>query len=560
MPKMRGFLKTKEKIDAKDWELAQIRTAARLGDLFRSDDAASTKDAATASTEPETPAAAIEVPIDVGPTPWAGGARPPIIVVGVSEIVSVLGERKETERAVPLTAPAPTEDPAAPRAAEPEVVSPANPIGQTESDVPVLAPAHDARPIGVMARPGDDVGRDPWRLPSETGPTRAFEPPTAAHLFPSPSSPSPRLSEGAHVERPAAVVLGSVAVAEAASVAFEAVPPPVVEPSVATLGGRPPVPVFDAELAATARTPRPVEDTDVGSRPTTTRTRTRRAESPSAPTTTPIAKPAAPRTMSRTARTRTRRAPVPVPVAAYCPYCATRLEPPPTTSKRCDRCRQRIVVKRINGAAVFLTEAAVLVFDAQRERVRNSARWVRDRDRWLGFAAAAGAPAERVRQVGSARVSVDVVAAARRLYVTTVDKAFRAARNARDWDAAARLRREEAGVLHRIAGASVPPTAEFVTIYREGVAAELKGIAEIARDAELVSARCCDACRGDDKAIARISTELRTPRLPHAGCPKGLCRCRWDLATRDRQTLRRYLRRRPGSEPRIGQPAGQPGE
>jgi hypothetical protein len=261
--------------------------------------------------------------------------------------------------------------------------------------------------------------------------------------------------------------------------------------------------------------------------------------------------------MSRTARTRTRRAPVPVPAAAYCPYCATRLDPPPTTSKRCDRCRQRIVVKRINGAAVFLTEAAVLVFDAQRERVRNSARWVRDRDRWLGFAAAAGAPAERVRQVASARLSEEVVGAARKLYVTTVDKAFRAARNARDWDMAARLRREEAGVLHRIAGASIPPPTDVLTIYREGVAAELKGIAEIARDAELVAARCCDVCRGDDKAIARISTELRTPRLPHAGCPKGLCRCRWDLATRDRQTLRRYLRRRPGSELRTDQPAGQ---
>ena len=103
--------------------------------------------------------------------------------------------------------------------------------------------------------------------------------------------------------------------------------------------------------------------------------------------------------------------------------------------------------------------------------------------------------------------------------------------------------------LHRFAGGTVPPPADVVTIYREGVAAELKGIAEIARDAELVAARCCDVCRGDDKAIARISTELRTPRLPHAGCTKGLCRCRWDLATRDRQTLRRYLRRRPGPHP-----------
>ena len=207
-------------------------------------------------------------------------------------------------------------------------------------------------------------------------------------------------------------------------------------------------------------------------------------------------------------------------------------------------------MKRINGAAVYLTEASVLVFDAQRERGRNSARWIRDRDRWLGHASAAGAPAERVKQLTAARLSEDVVVAARKLYLTTVDRAFRAARNDRHWDVAARLRRDEAAVLHRVDGASLAPSADVVAIFREGVAAELKGIAEIARDAELVGARCCDTCRGDDRAIARISAELRTPRLPHAGCPKGVCRCHWDLATRDRLTLRRYLRRRSGAEPR----------
>ena len=85
-------------------------------------------------------------------------------------------------------------------------------------------------------------------------------------------------------------------------------------------------------------------------------------------------------------------------------------------------------------------------------------------------------------------------------------------------------------------------------MHQEGATAELRGIAEISRNAELVSARCCAACRGDDRVVVRIVQELRAPRLPHAGCPKGLCRCHWDLPARDRLTIARYLQRRPGSE------------
>ena len=353
-----------------------------------------------------------------------------------------------TTPAFPATEPDPPLVATVPPTPAPEGVSPATPIGQTETGIPVIAPARDARPIGVMARPGDAVGRDPWRLPQDrfrpcvaaTGPdprpcvaatgrrplpVRSRHP-TAAHLFPpaAPSRPTPSAiplgppsgpSAGPHIE-PTPVLAGAVAVAETATGAPEIVAPPMVEPPVATVAAdavaspvvapsarrQDPqaVPVLEPEPPASpSRTRRAGDDKAGRSRPTTTRTRTRRTAPPSASAKAPAAKAAAPRTMSRTARTRTRRAPVPVPAAAYCPYCATRLDPPPTTSKRCDRCRQKIVVKRINGAVVFLTEAAVLVFDAQRERGRNSARWVRDRDRWLGFAAAAGAPAERVRQV-----------------------------------------------------------------------------------------------------------------------------------------------------------------
>jgi hypothetical protein len=249
---------------------------------------------------------------------------------------------------------------------------------------------------------------------------------------------------------------------------------------------------------------------------------------------------------------RTRSVPAAAPTA-YCPYCAKLLDPAPTTSRRCDRCRQRIVVKRIDGTAVYLTEAAVLVFEAERKRVMASVRWARDRDRWLQHAAAAGAPAHRMAQLAVARLSGDVVIAARKLYLNTVDRAFRTARNEGDWDEASRLRRDEAAVLYRFAGSPAQPPDEVVALFREGVAAELRGVGTIARDAELVSARCCDTCRGDDRLVVKITTELRTPRLPHAGCPRGLCRCHWDLATRDRLTMRRYLRRRPTADLRLAQ-------
>lgn len=247
--------------------------------------------------------------------------------------------------------------------------------------------------------------------------------------------------------------------------------------------------------------------------------------------------------------------PVPPPApTAHCPYCALLLDPAPTVSKRCDRCRQRIVVKRADGRMVYLTEAAVLVFDAERRRVANAGRLTRERERWLRLAAPAGAPASRVTQLGAARLTEEVVSAARTLYLTTVDRAVRAAKHDRDWDAAARIRREQAMTLYRLAGSRVPPPAEVLAVYREGVAAELRGVAEISRDAELVSARCCDACRADDGRIFRIATELRVPRLPHAACPKGLCHCQWDLAARDRRTIRRYLQRRPGTAVRAVSP------
>lgn len=230
--------------------------------------------------------------------------------------------------------------------------------------------------------------------------------------------------------------------------------------------------------------------------------------------------------------------------APYCPYCALLLDPPPEANRRCPRCRERIIVKRVDGRTIYLTEASVSVFDAERRRMASAGRWTRERQRWLKVATAVGAPAERVARLEAAPLSEELVRAAHALYSTTVDRSFKTAKRERRWDDASRIMREHAQVLFRLAGASIPPPEESVRAHQQAAAAALHGIAEMAREAELVGARCCSTCAADHGQTFRIATELRTPRLPHTACPKGLCRCDWYLAVRDQTMVRRHLRRR----------------
>ena len=633
-----------------------MRTAARLGDLFPTDGDPAGKEKAARDKGQDADGATDPSTIVVGPGPWPGGPRPPIIVVGVSDIVSVLPKTGPVQPtiigAAPPTiisatpapeAPAPppiiiSATPPAAVAADPlapadpivvvatetvvaeHVIVPAKPIGLATAAAdepkltPVMAEPHEggpAKPIGVMARAGDAVGEDTWRLPEPTpAPVPALARavpaapglPAAAHVFAKQANEDRADDDLASLVRTKAV--------------HETVTRPAPERTTAAVSAtsgrvprtRPVVARAQAERSASATSPaappperRRRSGTASAERPTKTQRpapaeRTRQAAAPKArsapkpqpakarvePATAQVIPTAPPAAQPRVEPARARVEPAPTPAAkarpatkarsatkkrsagktrsvptaaptAYCPYCAKLLDPAPTASRRCDRCRQRIVVKRIDGTSVYLTEAAVLVFEAERRRVMASVRWARDRDRWLQHAAAAGAPAERMAQLAVARLSAEVVSAARKLFLNTVDRAFRTARNEGDWDEASRLRRDEAAVLYRFAGSPAQPPDEVIAIFRDGVAAELRGVAAIARDAELVSARCCDICRGDDRLVARISTELRSPRLPHAGCPRGLCRCHWDLATKDRLTMRRYLRRRPSTELRLAQ-------
>ncbi len=231
--------------------------------------------------------------------------------------------------------------------------------------------------------------------------------------------------------------------------------------------------------------------------------------------------------------------------AAWCPSCGTLLEPAPTASRRCAQCRERIIVKRVDGRTVFLAEAVLPVYEAERKRFANASRLARECQRWLRLAAIAGAPAEKLEaraRSAVARPSEEAVAASRVLYLGTVERAYQQAKRERRWEEASRIRRAHALVLHREAGSPAPPTEPIVKLHRDAMAAALRGIAEMVRDAELVAAACCDACRADDRRIVRISAELRAPSLPHDGCPRGLCSCRWDLPTRHRATVQRYAR------------------
>jgi hypothetical protein len=387
--------------------------------------------------------------------------------------------------------------------------------------------------VGVMAQPCDDVatpdlalvegglvsarvatGDDAASAAPEAALESAPEAAPEATLEPAPEAPLEAALESAP-EAPETSQLSSATLPDAAS-------PGLDEPAQAAL--------IEAEPPEPAQAPIPELSV---SPPGRSRGAAERAGSAPAARTRSTAKPKKPRKGAAIVAT------------AACPYCGLLLQPPPESSRRCTRCLQRIVVKHVEGRTIYLTEAALVVFEAQRRRQASSGRFIRERARWLKLAEAAAAPPERIARLAAAFPSEEGVAAARTLYMGTVDRAFRAAKRDNEWETASRMRRKQVADLYRIAGSPMPPPADLVALFREGVMAELRGIAEVARNAELVSASCCDVCRADDRRYLRISVELREPRLPHEGCPKGFCRCGWTLAARDRTAIREYIRRGP---------------
>jgi hypothetical protein len=230
------------------------------------------------------------------------------------------------------------------------------------------------------------------------------------------------------------------------------------------------------------------------------------------------------------------------PVA--CPSCAYLIDPAPVRSRLCPYCRNRVVVRRFEGRLVYLAEAAVVAFEAERRRESDERAWTIARSRWLRLAATVEAPAARIEKLATAPISSATVDAARALYATAADHAAIAARREKHWGELGRIRGEQVAALYADAGSPVPPPADLVRLYRDGRSAVLRSLAPWAPDAELVGAGCCSACRQDDGKAFPVVTELRKPRLPHEGCPKGLCACDWWIAVVDHTPSRRA---RPGS-------------
>jgi len=186
-----------------------------------------------------------------------------------------------------------------------------------------------------------------------------------------------------------------------------------------------------------------------------------------------------------------------------------------------------IVVRHLDGHPAYLSEAAVAVFEAERLRERNELAWDAARVRWLSLAAAVHAPEARAVRIAGRPPSEAAVAAARTLYTGAAERVAREAKRAKRWDSVAKIRDEQSAVLYADAGSPVPPPDELVALYRDGRSAVLRSLAAVTSYAELVAAGCCRPCREDDGKAFRIATELREPRLPHAGCPRGLCGCDW---------------------------------
>ena len=229
--------------------------------------------------------------------------------------------------------------------------------------------------------------------------------------------------------------------------------------------------------------------------------------------------------------------------AASCPYCAALLDPVPERGRLCPRCRRRIVVRRVEGRLVLLTEEALGVFESERDRETKERTWTIERRGWLALATGVSAPVKRVERMLAAPPSEAVVAASKDLYLAGAERAVITARRAKHWDEVASIRRQQAAALYRASGSPVPPPEELVELHRAWSTAALRSLAAYGGHVELVAAGCCAVCNRDNGRAFFITAELRGQRLPHPDCPKGLCPCDWwplpDTAPRKRRVRRR---------------------
>jgi hypothetical protein len=218
---------------------------------------------------------------------------------------------------------------------------------------------------------------------------------------------------------------------------------------------------------------------------------------------------------------------LPLVAPAACPYCAVLLDPAPERGRLCPRCRRPIIVRRVDGRRVLLTKEALEVFEAERDRETKESTWSGERRRWLVLAKGVSAPVNRIERLDGSPPSEAVVTASKDLYLAAAERAAREAKRGKRWDKVARIRHDQAAALYRASGSPIPPPDDVVTLHRAWSAAALRSLVGVGTKVELVSSGCCAICGRDNGRPFRIAAELRAPRLPHEGCPKGLCQCDW---------------------------------
>ena len=209
----------------------------------------------------------------------------------------------------------------------------------------------------------------------------------------------------------------------------------------------------------------------------------------------------------------------------------------------------------MDGATVYLTASAAAVVEAERRRDADVKLWTDARRHWITLAVSVHAPVDLCKKIAAMPISERAVEAARAIYRTASDQAVRDARETGAWVRVARIRDIEADELYRDAGSPKPPPADILALYRESRSAVLHSLAVHGTVAELAASTCCPTCRADEGVLVKIATELHKQRLPHAECPRGLCRCDWSMAVPE---VKRVRRRKPKARGAVAETGVEP--
>ena len=202
-----------------------------------------------------------------------------------------------------------------------------------------------------------------------------------------------------------------------------------------------------------------------------------------------------------------------------CPSCGTILETPPTRSRKCPACKERIVVRtrRSDRVKLILTEAEGKKFDEQRDReaARNDA---------IRRSESVGATVEDFSRTEKELTEKWGFAPPRDVFWAVAVKAALAAMEKRDWHQLSMVYWTQALLLHE-------EGKPHMQLAREASKASLQRYAEdgYTRSVQVI-AGCCQLCDRDEGRRFTIPEALEELPIPHDGCERdGWCACMWNV-------------------------------